>query len=198
MKWRRRSGKRWARPASAGGEGSTTGGGPAASAPRAQEPARAAAGQRREARAAPPRNARRVCLIVNAGPVPIVRDDGGGHFGHDGPAMWTALVDSLVYFPDRRLYGDPGDVSLAFTGLAIEEPPLACVLQSTFTSLRDIARAHYPPALSALAGEAYPSLQRIPRLRAPLLILHGDEDEIVPMSHAEALFAAAPEPRRLR
>ena len=83
-------------------------------------------------------------------------------------------------------------------GLAIEEPPLACVLQSTFTSLRDIARAHYPPALSALAGEAYPSLQRIPRLRAPLLILHGDEDEIVPLSHAEALFAAAPEPRRLR
>src|SRR5438477_2243293 len=119
MKWRRRSGKRWARPASAGGEGSTTGGGPAASAPRAQEPARAAAGQRREARAAPPRNARRVCLIVNAGPVPIVRDDGGGHFGHDGPAMWTALVDSLVYFPDRRLYGDPGDVSLAFTDLTI-------------------------------------------------------------------------------
>ena len=29
--------------------------------------------------------------------------------------MWSKLVDSLVYFPDRELYGDPADVGLAFT-----------------------------------------------------------------------------------
>src|SRR5688572_17368161 len=34
-------------------------------------------------------------------------------------AMWATLVDSLVYFPDRELYGDPADVGLAFTDLAI-------------------------------------------------------------------------------
>ena len=50
--------------------------------------------------------------------------------------------------------------------LALEEPPLACVLQSTFTSLRDVAREHYPAALSALAGDAYPNLERIALLRA--------------------------------
>ena len=33
--------------------------------------------------------------------------------------MWTTLVDSLVYFPDRELYGDPADVGLAFTDLTI-------------------------------------------------------------------------------
>src|ERR1700730_1332540 len=34
-------------------------------------------------------------------------------------AMWATLVDSLVYFPDRELYGDPADVGLAFTDLTI-------------------------------------------------------------------------------
>ena len=33
--------------------------------------------------------------------------------------MLSALVDSLVYFPDRELYGDPGEVGLAFTDLTI-------------------------------------------------------------------------------
>src|SRR6266849_1475390 len=33
--------------------------------------------------------------------------------------MWSTLVDSLVYFPDRELYGDPADVGLAFTDLTI-------------------------------------------------------------------------------
>src|SRR5258705_12721644 len=33
--------------------------------------------------------------------------------------MWSTLVDSLVYFPDRELYGDPADAGLAFTDLTI-------------------------------------------------------------------------------
>ena len=82
--------------------------------------------------------------------------------------------------------------------LAVEAPPLACVLQSTFTSLREVARQHYPAPLSALAGDAYPNRERIALLSAPVLILHGDVDEIVPVAHAVALFEAAPEPRRLR
>ena len=46
--------------------------------------------------------------------------------------------------------------------------------------------------------DAYPSLRLIPRLRAPLLVLHGDRDEIVPLRQGQALFAAAPEPKQLR
>jgi fermentation-respiration switch protein FrsA (DUF1100 family) len=39
----------------------------------------------------------------------------------------------------------------------------------------------------------YPSLTIIKRLRAPLLVLHGDRDEIVPLAHGKALHSAAPE-----
>jgi uncharacterized protein len=88
-----------------------------------------------------------------------------------------------------------GAIALA---LALEHPPAGLILQSTFTSVRDMARLHYPFIPTPVVPDAYPSLRRIPALRAPLLVLHGDRDELVPADHGRALFAAAPEPKRLR
>ena len=45
--------------------------------------------------------------------------------------------------------------------------------------------------------DAYPTLRRIGDLRAPLLVVHGDRDSIVPLMYGEELFTAAPEPKRL-
>jgi fermentation-respiration switch protein FrsA (DUF1100 family) len=87
-----------------------------------------------------------------------------------------------------------GAVALA---LSIELPPAGLILQSTFTSVRDMARLHYPYVPRALVPDAYQSLRIIRRLRAPLLVLHGDRDPIVPLMHGEALFDAAPGPKRL-
>jgi fermentation-respiration switch protein FrsA (DUF1100 family) len=81
--------------------------------------------------------------------------------------------------------------------LALAHPPAGLILQSPFTSVRDIARVHYPYIPRAFVPDAYPSLHRITDLRAPLLILHGARDAIVPLMHGEELFHAAPEPKRL-
>jgi uncharacterized protein len=87
-----------------------------------------------------------------------------------------------------------GAVALA---LALELPPAGLILQSAFTSVRDMARRHYPFLPRAVVPDAYPNLRRIPRLRAPLLMLHGANDGIVPLMHGEELYAAAPEPKRI-
>jgi hypothetical protein len=81
--------------------------------------------------------------------------------------------------------------------LALEHPPCGLVLQSTFTGIRDMARRHYPVLPRHLVPDAYPSLRLVPKLRAPLLILHGDRDQIVPVENATALFEAAREPKQL-
>jgi uncharacterized protein len=82
--------------------------------------------------------------------------------------------------------------------LAIESPPKGLVLQSTFTSVRDMARLHYPLLPAALIPDAYPSLRRVRELRAPLLVLHGELDDLVPVSHGRSLFEAAPGLKRMR
>jgi hypothetical protein len=71
----------------------------------------------------------------------------------------------------------------------------AVIAVSTFTRLADVARRHYGP-LGRLAGDRFDSLARIRRVSAPVLVAHGDQDEIVPYELGERLFAAAPPPRR--
>ena len=81
--------------------------------------------------------------------------------------------------------------------LAVEHPPAALVLQSAFGSVRAMARLHYPVIPAAVVPDAYPSLDRIARVGCPVLVVHGEADDIVPADQGRALFAAAREPKRL-
>jgi fermentation-respiration switch protein FrsA (DUF1100 family) len=81
--------------------------------------------------------------------------------------------------------------------LALDQPPAGLILQSPFTSVRDMAGRHYPFLPRALVPDAYPNLRRIVSLRAPLLMLHGARDDIVPLMHSEELYEAALEPKRI-
>ncbi|MFN7973077.1 MAG: alpha/beta hydrolase [Acidobacteriota bacterium] len=81
--------------------------------------------------------------------------------------------------------------------LAVEKPPRALVLQSTFTSIRDEQRLHYPRIPRILVPDIYPSVRRIGNLKCPVLIVHGDRDRTVPVTQGRALFEAAPGAKRL-
>lgn len=71
----------------------------------------------------------------------------------------------------------------------------AVIAVSTFTRLADVARRHYGP-LGLLAGNRFDSLARLSRVSAPILIAHGERDEIVPFELGERLFGAARPPKR--
>jgi fermentation-respiration switch protein FrsA (DUF1100 family) len=68
------------------------------------------------------------------------------------------------------------------------------ILESTFTSVADMARGLLPPAAPFVGGR-FDSESKIGGLRAPLLFFHGDRDEIVPYALGQKLFEAAPEPK---
>ena len=78
--------------------------------------------------------------------------------------------------------------------LALAHPPRAVVLEAPFVSVRALANTVLPGA-GYLFRTRWDSLSKIRRLRAPLLVLHGDADEVVPYAQGRALFAAAPEPK---
>ena len=115
----------------------------------------------------------------------------------DARAALAALLAHDGVAPERVLYvGESLGGAIALE-LALHAPPAGLVLQSTFTSVRDMARVHYPAIPRAAVPDAYPSLSRIGRLGSPVLLLHGARDEIVPLIYGEALYLAAPEPKRL-
>jgi uncharacterized protein len=81
--------------------------------------------------------------------------------------------------------------------LAAEMPPKALVLESTFSSLRDVAGTHYPRMLvSLVVADRLNSAAAIGGYRGPLLQVHGTADQIVPLSSAKRLFEAANEPKQ--
>jgi uncharacterized protein len=106
---------------------------------------------------------------------------------------WLALqpgVDKIVYFGES--------LGAAVTvGLAVERQPAALVLRSPFTSLADVASVHYPwlPARRLLM-DRYVSLERIGSVQAPVMVIAGDRDDVVPDSMSRRLYDAANEPKR--
>ena len=102
---------------------------------------------------------------------------------------WTS--EQMIYF--GRSLG--AGVALQ---LALEEPPAGLVLESPFTSIEAMGKQHYP-LLWTLAGWAldarYDNLAKIAQLKAPLLVIHGDQDQIVPTLMGQQLFELAPQPK---
>jgi fermentation-respiration switch protein FrsA (DUF1100 family) len=78
--------------------------------------------------------------------------------------------------------------------LAIHVEADALIIESTFTSIRTLARLIFPLALPALPVK-YNSLSKIGQLKMPLLVIHGEQDELIPFAEGRALFEAASEPK---
>ena len=82
--------------------------------------------------------------------------------------------------------------------LAASHPPAALVLRSPYTSLVDVGRHHYPILpVSLLLTDRFMSIESIRHVRAPLLVIAGEHDSIIPRANSERLFAAANDPKRL-
>lgn len=75
--------------------------------------------------------------------------------------------------------------------LAAREAVDGLVAESTFTSLGDMAESSGIPMARRLVAYRFDSLEKIARVRVPVLLIHGDRDEIVPYEMSEKLLRAA-------
>ncbi len=78
-------------------------------------------------------------------------------------------------------------------------PVRGLVIESTFTSLADVAAAVADTSLPVrwLLSQKFDSIDKIADIHMPLLVVHGQADAFVPPRFSEQLFAAARQPKRL-
>ena len=81
---------------------------------------------------------------------------------------------------------------------AAEWPPHALILESPFTSVRAMAKHSYPflPGISLVTPRKFDCLSAIKQVRVPIMVLHGDQDEVVPLGMGKELYEAARPPKR--
>lgn len=116
----------------------------------------------------------------------------------DADAAWRYLIeDRGLVASDIVIFGRSLGASVA-SKLAASQQPLALIVESSFTSIPDIAQELYPwlPA-RWLSRLKHATRDYIRDVRCPVLVVHSRDDEIIPFHHGEAIFSSANEPRTL-
>jgi fermentation-respiration switch protein FrsA (DUF1100 family) len=132
-----------------------------------------------------------------------------GYGGNPGSPTEEGLLNDARAAADhlhRRSDVDPARVAYlgeslgsgVVTALAIERSPSALILRSPFTSFAEVGSHHYPWLPVALfVRDRYPIVDQIGSVRAPVLIIAGDADDIVPLRFSRAVYEKAAEPKEI-
>ena len=113
----------------------------------------------------------------------------------DANAAWNYLVDERE-IPEGQLVIFGVSLGGAVAAAAAEVcKPAGLILESTFTSVPEMAGRAYPFVPKFMIRTKMNTLRRIQHLSMPKLILHSPGDEIIPYEFGEALFDAAAQPK---
>jgi len=116
----------------------------------------------------------------------------------DAEAAWHHLTDERGIPPEEIvLFGRSLGAAVA-ARLATRHTPKALILESGFTSAPDLAaEVYWMFPVRWLSRFRYSAADDLKQVRAPVLIVHSVDDEIIPVRHGQALFEAANAPKEM-
>ena len=111
----------------------------------------------------------------------------------DAEAAYDFLLAKGIRPKNLVIHGESLGSAVA-VDLAIRKECAGLVLEAPFTSAQDVAARAMPYGGRWLIW-GFNAKSKIGKLRVPLLLIHGDQDEVIDYSLGRALFEAAPEPK---
>ena len=120
----------------------------------------------------------------------------------DAAVAWRWLVAREPDASKRYVYGHSLGTAVATelaVGGAARDGVAGLILEGGFTSLPEMAKALAPSWLPIdwLVTQRFDTIDKIARVPAPVLLVHGTGDRLVPHRFSEALYAAARDPKKL-
>jgi fermentation-respiration switch protein FrsA (DUF1100 family) len=114
----------------------------------------------------------------------------------DGLAAYDYLISHKKIAPDRIISFGRSLGAAAAIEIAMRREVRSLIVESAFTSTKDMAKQMFLfQLLSPFLPANYNNLKKIQTIHVPKLIIHGEEDEIVPFLMGQRLYRAAPDPR---
>src|SRR5579859_528425 len=114
----------------------------------------------------------------------------------DGEAAYRYLTETRHFAPRNVfIYGHSLGGGVA-TEIAFRHPCGGLIVESSFTSIRDMAHHILKiPFIEYVLKSRFDSIGKIAQIHAPVMIIHGREDKLIPFSMGQKLYAAALEPK---
>jgi alpha-beta hydrolase superfamily lysophospholipase len=116
----------------------------------------------------------------------------------DAHAAWNWLAREGAPKARRFVFGHSLGGAIAVDLAARADDVSGLIVEGSFSSLRDLLATFkwgWLP-VGPLLTQRFEAAERMPRVRAPVLVVHGSEDRLVPPEIGRALYAAAPQPKR--
>ncbi|NJO80134.1 MAG: alpha/beta hydrolase [Cyanobacteria bacterium RM1_2_2] len=119
----------------------------------------------------------------------------------DAAAAWQYLTQTRQISAQQVvLYGQSIGGAVAIE-IASRHPDAAgIIVESSFTSMRAMVTRsvlEFLLPIDWILTQQFDSLTKVRSLQVPILLIHGTADQTIPAPMSQALFAAAPEPKRL-
>ncbi len=114
----------------------------------------------------------------------------------DARAAWRFVTVDRGVDPDRVVVFGKSLGGAVAINLATEIDLGGLIVESSFTSIPDMAARHYPFVPKFLIRTRMDSLAKISGIRCPLLVIHSRADEVAPFEYGGKLFDAAPQPKK--
>ncbi|MGB5293198.1 MAG: alpha/beta hydrolase [Lysobacterales bacterium] len=116
----------------------------------------------------------------------------------DAQTAWDYLVNERGIASEKIVIFGRSLGGAVASRLAGRTTPAVVILESCFTSVPDMADHLYPflPA-RVFTRLKYPVKEHVKLVSSPLLVIHSQQDEIIPFDMGQAVFAAAPEPKEM-
>ena len=113
----------------------------------------------------------------------------------DARAAWKDLTERGGVNPDQVVIFGKSLGGAVAVDLATEAPAAGLIVESSFTSIPEMAARHYPFVPRILIRTKMDSLAKIPAIDLPKLAIHSRLDEVVPFELGRKLFDASSEPK---
>lgn len=106
----------------------------------------------------------------------------------DGVASLKYVIETLGYSPDKIFICGRSLGTVVALNISMKKKLAGIILVTPLTSGKEMARSHGFGPLAVLAGDAFNNLKKLPEISSPVLIIHGDKDEVVPWAMGKQIF----------
>ncbi len=106
----------------------------------------------------------------------------------DGVASLKYVMETLGYLPDRIFVCGRSLGTVVALNISMKKKLAGIILVTPMTSGKEMARSHGFGPLAMFVGDTFNNLKKLPEIISPVLVIHGDKDEVVPWAMGEQIF----------